>query len=173
MQTHELLDLEARIALRPVTMADAELLWRWVNDPLVREWSFQQEPIPVQTHVAWLRRKLADPNAVIYLAVDGQGKPVGQVRFEIDAGGQAEVDVSVAPTMRGKGYASAVLRRGVAELLRTTAVHRVRAVIKAANAKSIRAFERAGFAAAGTGTVHEQPVAFYVLARPSREAAQG
>ena len=133
------------LELRPAEADDCELLWRWANDPDVRQASFQSEPIALETHTRWFERKLADPSCTIYIATDGAGEPIGLIRFDLSAEG-AKVGVSVAAAHRGKGYATPLIRAGVEAVLGapdSPAV--VNAFVKASNAASIRAFERAGF----------------------------
>jgi RimJ/RimL family protein N-acetyltransferase len=88
--------------VRPATMADAEILYGWANDPGTRRWSFTTEPIPWETHVAWLSTVLAD--RVLLIGADDNG-PVGSVRFDPDG----EVSITIAPERRGRGLARSLL----------------------------------------------------------------
>ena len=53
--------------LRRAGMADAETLFRWRNDPEVRENSFRTQPIPHEEHIAWLKAALRDAAQEIYI----------------------------------------------------------------------------------------------------------
>ena len=46
------------INLRPVTMADAQILYKWRNDPQTRTVSHNQDEIDFDTHLKWLDKKL-------------------------------------------------------------------------------------------------------------------
>ena len=72
-----------RIHLRPANYKDCEFLWEWVNDPEVRKASFSSETIPWETHKTWFTKKLANPDCYIYIAIDENEKPVGQIRFDL------------------------------------------------------------------------------------------
>jgi len=124
---------------------DCTLLWEWVNDSEVRASAFHSDPIPWEKHVAWFRRKRVDPNCYIYILVNQDDHPVGQVRFEIQADGSAEVDIALARHQRGHGYGVKALRLACEQLRKSATVTQIVAYIKPQNVASIRAFERAGF----------------------------
>lgn len=149
---------------RRATQADSRLLWEWVNDPEVRASAFNTEPIPWEGHQSWFERRLVDPGCLIAVIVDGSETPVGQVRFEGE-GDEVVVDISVAPAMRGRGYASAVLRLGLSLLFEDPRWMHVQAWIKAANKASQRTFARAGFRCVGEKEMHGGKVVGYHLSR--------
>ena len=132
--------------LRPVEAADAELLFAWTNDPVVRQHSFNPQPVPRAAHEAWLRARLADPQSMLQLAVDARsGAPVGLVRFQV-AGPGATLSYQIAAEWRGHGLAAPLLLAGTAAVLgQFPGVRRVRGQVQATNRASVRAFERAGF----------------------------
>jgi RimJ/RimL family protein N-acetyltransferase len=151
--------LATELHLRPVRRDDCELLWEWANDPGARAVSFQQDPIPWDTHLRWFEGKLSSATARIYVALIGGTIPLGQVRFEID-GLSATVSASLDAGLRGRGYGSAVIWTGCTELFKTTHVERIDAYVRPENRASLRAFTRAGFRdlgpslAGGHATVH-------------------
>lgn len=150
-----------------VEEGDCELLWEWANDPQVRESSFSPDPIPWEDHVAWFRRKRADPRCHMYIVTDEGGRPVGQVRFDLRADHNAEVDISIAEAERGRGYAVAALRLGC-ERVREAGGRTIVAYIKEENTASLRAFSGAGFAFEGLGREKRHPAVRMTL--PADEA---
>ena len=136
------------LTVRRGTASDAELLWEWRNDALVRENSFTSEPIGWTDHQRWLADRLASRDTVIYVIEDAFG-PVAQVRYE-RRGPEAEVGISVAAAARGRGYGRAALTETLPGACATLGVDRVIALVKADNVPSQRAFETAGFTPAGT-----------------------
>jgi UDP-2,4-diacetamido-2,4,6-trideoxy-beta-L-altropyranose hydrolase len=142
-----------RLRLRPATAEDARLLWEWVNEPSVRQVSFNPDPIPWEGHLDWLARRLADPDSRIYIAEDDAGRPVGQVRFDRNATGEAEIAVSVSAERRGGGTGAALIRAGVEKVFGDRWVLRVNAHIKPENAASLGCFRKAGFTVVGEGQV--------------------
>jgi UDP-2,4-diacetamido-2,4,6-trideoxy-beta-L-altropyranose hydrolase len=137
--------------VRTASPADAELLWTWANDAETRRWSFHSDPIPWETHVAWLYSKLRDPATRIFVVEEG-ATPKAVVRFEARDDDVGVVSIVVDPGERGRGWGTKALRISCPAAVRHLGLRRVDAYIKPGNNASIRAFERAGFAlSADTG----------------------
>jgi UDP-2,4-diacetamido-2,4,6-trideoxy-beta-L-altropyranose hydrolase len=150
---------------RPVAEQDCRLLWEWVNDPAVRTSAFSSDPVLWPTHVAWFRSKRCDSRTVQWIALDGDGLPIGQVRFEGDGPGDATIDVSVASEQRAKGYGGMLIAAAVDELFRTSSVEAVHALVKTRNQPSLRAFRYAGFRELGVESVDGQKAEHLVRRR--------
>jgi RimJ/RimL family protein N-acetyltransferase len=132
------------LTCRPAKRADAELLWRWANDPEARRQSFTKAAIAWDAHVAWLEARLASPACTILIFSDG-GVPVGQVRFDV-VGDMAEISISVAPEQRGRGYGRAMLASALERHSEQRGERvRTRASVLAANERSLRMFRASGF----------------------------
>ena len=123
--------------VRPAT--DAALLLSWRNDPETRRWSRTPDPVPVADHQSWLSRTLASPDRRLFVA-EHEGRPVGTVRF--DRAGEAwEVNITVAPSARGRRLAAPMLL--AAERALGPAV--IRANVHHANTASLAVFRRVGY----------------------------
>ncbi|HEX7132744.1 MAG TPA: GNAT family N-acetyltransferase [Iamia sp.] len=136
------------VRLRRAGPGDADLLWRWRNDPHVRAASFDPDPIPWDDHVAWLDRVLAAPDAAIWIATDQQDRPLGQVRVEGAATGTGTTAVVVAPEARGEGWAAPVLAaaaEAAGRELGPAGLVALRAEVVEDNARSAAAFVAADF----------------------------
>lgn len=133
------------LRLRHVKHDDCKLLWQWANDSEARSMAFSTERIPWEKHVEWFGRTMADPDCIHFLALDVSDTPVGQIRFDIKNDDQAEIDVSIDSNIRGAGYGSLLIDMAAREVLSNTRVRTLRAFIKPENARSIHAFEKAGF----------------------------
>jgi len=137
-----------RLVGRRAERGDAELLWRWANDLETRRNAFSQMPIPWPDHLAWLDGRLASAATRIWIFSDGD-TPVGQVRFDM-AGEAAEIDISVAPERRGRGYGKAMLTEAIDRLrAEHGARFTPRASVLEANAASLRTFRACGFTEVG------------------------
>lgn len=145
-----------RIKVRSVTPADCRLLWEWANDPEVRAGAFTPEPIPWEEHVAWFQRKTSDPRCAIYVFTDPSDRPMGQVRFDLQPDGSAEVTVSVDRAQRGRGYGTEGVRLACEQILGRAEVGRLVAYIKPHNVASVRMFEHAAFVHEGRTGVKGQ-----------------
>ncbi len=129
------------LRLRPAGPEDAALLLGWANAPDSLAAKMQTtSPIPLSTHVDWLARRLADPEARIRIVFDGD-TAIGQVRLE-PRDGALEIDVYVIPGQRGRGVARQALSLVFSEI-GAGALFRARA--RSANAASRRLFASLGF----------------------------
>jgi len=130
--------------LRKVTRDDMDLLFQWANDPVVRANAFSTEQIPYENHQKWFTARMKDPDTAMYLYLQDD-VPVGQIRLDI-ADKEAEIDYSIAPEYRGKGYGKKMLlhlETVVRESLPHIAV--LLGKVKLENQSSRHAFLKAGF----------------------------
>jgi len=133
---------------RPASIQDENLYHAWANEPEVRRQSFQTDPIPLAEHQRWFRDRLHSANALLQVFVDGEGLPLGQVRFERTdpEPWTCVVGFSLDPVARGHGLASELLTCGLRELTRHWGVtQEVYAEVKVSNAASAKALQTAGF----------------------------
>jgi len=132
------------LTLRPVRRDDCYLLWCWANDPVVREASTNTEPIPWEEHGNWFKNKMESDTCWLYI-LEYRGNPIGQIRFDQIACGEAEVSVSIDFSMRGRSYGTKIIQLGVKRMCRETNLARFTAYIRPDNIASMRAFRSAGF----------------------------
>jgi RimJ/RimL family protein N-acetyltransferase len=137
-----------RLWLRGAKEGDCRQLWEWANDPVVRQASFHPAPILIEDHKTWFFRKLSDPDCFLFIAMDREDQPVGQIRFDLVNEG-AEVDYSIDRRFRGKGLGLHLLLAGLDALRRRIRINTVKGYVKKGNLPSIRSFERAGFVTRG------------------------
>jgi UDP-2,4-diacetamido-2,4,6-trideoxy-beta-L-altropyranose hydrolase len=135
------------MTLRPVTADDSDTLLRWRNDPSVRSRSFQSDIVPHKQHEAWFAAKLVDPDCLFYMAVDRNGTPMGQVRFDRSEPNSV-VSLNVAPELVGMDIGTAMLHTACEKMRQEWPGTGVVALVKADNAPSARMFIKAGFARA-------------------------
>jgi RimJ/RimL family protein N-acetyltransferase len=148
------------LALREATAEDAELLLAWRNDPVTRANSFEQGAIELESHRAWLTRKLASPDTRLWILTD-DGVPAGQVRYD-RRGHAGEVSVAIAPEFRGRGFGSAILRLSAPRACSELALSEIRALVKPSNQASLAAFERAGFQRGDDTHAGDDPAALFL-----------
>ena len=136
------------VTLRLVEPKDREILWKWANDPAVREASFQSEPISWDIHDAWFDARLQDSSSHFYIAVNADGWPVGQVRFEreSESAGEVAINISLDRNCRGAGVGVTVLKLGC-DLYRDREGLTLPLVgyVKKSNVPAMKIFESAGF----------------------------
>jgi RimJ/RimL family protein N-acetyltransferase len=142
---------------------DARRLLEWRNDDSVRLASLNSTPIAWSDHLAWLRRKLAEPDHLHWIA-DTDGAPAGSVRFDI-ANGNARVAIAIAPDRRGEGLGAHLLAEGEERLLAERGdVAQLIAEILPNNAPSLRLFEKAGYRLSSAADAN--PLLYVKFARP-------
>jgi len=134
--------------LRPAVAADLWLYHWWANDAQVRRQSFNSDSIPLDQHRRWFQMRLRSPLALLRVLEDGDGLPLGQIRFErtAESAGPAVIGFSLDRLARGRGLAAQLLQLGLAELGRCWGVGtEAYGEVRADNPASCRAFVRAGF----------------------------
>jgi UDP-2,4-diacetamido-2,4,6-trideoxy-beta-L-altropyranose hydrolase len=129
-------------------MGDADVLWRWANDPVTRANAFSRAPIPYAAHLVWLAGRLRSEATRIWIFSDG-ATPVGQVRID-RAGDVGEIDICVAPGHRGRGYGRVMLTEAVLRAQREWGAGvRPRALVLDRNPASLALFRGCGFRTVG------------------------
>ena len=132
------------VYLREATLQDMDLIYEWANDPLVRNNSFNSEPIPYETHVKWYDRIMSDESVLQFILMD-EDIPVGQIRLNID-GDEAEIGYSIASDYRGKGYGHKVLQLVAEEVKKKYPdIRCLVAKVKPENIASSKLFEHEGY----------------------------
>lgn len=155
---------QLEIRLRPAQADDCRMIWNWTNDPINRTASFASELIPWESHEVWFEQRLSDPRCLFYIAKDGEGTPVGQVRYQID-GQEATISVSVAPEQRGRGSGSHIIYVATRQACEIKSLLVVHAYIKPDNLASARAFVNAGFVEQDLTQVQGHPARHFVFLR--------
>ncbi len=130
--------------LRRAQSGDLQLLFHWINDPVVRRFSLNPEPVPLTTHTTWYRYKLTDKNCFIFIA-EIRRVPVGMIRFDVNQRGTI-ISYLVDENYRGKGLGTLLLRAGILKFkIEVQKVTSISGLVQKENIASIKAFTKAGF----------------------------
>lgn len=130
--------------LRNATISDVDLLYTWANDPVVRNNSFNTEPISYDNHVSWFKRIMEDSAVLQYILMDDD-TPIGQIRLNLD-GKEAEIGYSIASEFRGKGYGHIILQLVVNEVTTNhPEIDKLVAKVKPDNIASNKLFKSEGY----------------------------
>lgn len=133
------------ITLRKADINDAKLLWRWRNEKIARKSAFNSEYISYDSHLKWFKNKLKDSNSFIYIALNGDSIPVGQIRFDKLYTDSIEIDISISKEHRGKRYGTKLIELGCRKIFDEIKINKILARIKRSNVASIKAFSNSGF----------------------------
>lgn len=132
------------LRLKAACEDDCILVWKWVNDPDVRAVSFCSEPIFWKHHVQWFKSKIIDPHCLLYIGINSNNVPIGQIRYDIKSN-EAVVSISINHNFRNQGYGSRLIALGCKQLFHDSLITKINAYIKLNNQASIRSFCKAGF----------------------------
>lgn len=144
MTDPERLAEKTRVEIRPAHLQDAVPLWQLANDPTVRNNSFSPTPIPFDHHIEWYNAKLASPDCSIWVLELGE-EIAAQIRYDRAEGNVAEIDFSVSPALRGRGFGTEALISSFKLACQELGVERVRGIVRVSNVPSACAFLKAGF----------------------------
>ena len=139
--------------MRPATLADADMLYEWANDPVTRSMSMRgAHHILREDHDNWMKFNVLQgyPQHIVMIADTEHGSG-GVVRFDTDKRDtmRHRVSITIGPKFRGLRLARGVLAEACRLMHETTLV----AEIKKGNARSIAIFERCGFEQIGESSV--------------------
>ncbi len=128
------------VYLRKIREEDMDLIYRWANDPIVRNNSFHTEPIPYENHIVWFKKTLTDPMSLQFILMD-ENTPIGQIRLNI-VDTTAEISYSISSDFRGKGYGHHIIRLMTDEVEKNyPKIDRIIAKVKPNNEASKKLFE--------------------------------
>ncbi len=120
------------------------ITYQWAADPVVRAYSFNQNPIVFEEHQNWFLKKIREPNNMYLLGLLGKDI-VGSLRFDItDTNGV--ISYLVSPLYQGKGIGRIMLAKGLDYLAQHNAsVTKATGHVMPQNTASVKVFERLGF----------------------------
>lgn len=123
-----------------------------MNDPDVRNNSFNQESVSLEDHKKWFYEKLKDPDSKIFIMLDAD-IPVGQIRFDKNLAENVYViNYSVDAQNRGKGLGERIIQLGIiAHFTENESPCEYLGKVKNKNVASSISFERVGFSLMESG----------------------
>ena len=139
----------ARLTIRMMTVADADVHTAYRNDPDVARYQLWEMPYPLERAVASLADQAADGQIAIdawtTLAIERDGDVIGDVVCHVDEHGAiAEVGYTLARAHQGHGYATEAAGALVDELFDDVGVRRVVGELDPENVASMRVLEAIG-----------------------------
>ncbi|MES2567364.1 MAG: GNAT family N-acetyltransferase [Bacteroidota bacterium] len=125
-------------------LSDTDLYYKWANDLVVRQNSFNSSEIQYEQHVGWFTKKLNSPDCFFYLFSNQENIPVGQVRID-KSNSEVVIGISIDEKFRGKGFGVEMLNRSCYDYLNKFPKEQVIAYVKEENTSSVKLFSKAGF----------------------------
>ncbi|MDQ3046719.1 MAG: UDP-2,4-diacetamido-2,4,6-trideoxy-beta-L-altropyranose hydrolase [Bacteroidota bacterium] len=133
-----------KLQFRMANEADLDQYYKWANDELVREQSYNQNKVSLEEHRNWFGSKLNSPDCFFYLFHDQKNTPVGQVRID-KSSGEIIIGISIDHDHRGKNLGKPMLEKAYKHYFSKNPEAIIYAYIKNANYASYAAFKKAGF----------------------------
>jgi RimJ/RimL family protein N-acetyltransferase len=145
----------ARIRLRDITLADADLLDSWNADPDRAEFNDFGEPMSPLNREALAAGPLRNEQNGMLVVETADREPIGTVGWhKVRYGPNPESDawnigIELRPEWRGKGYGTEAQRELASWLFEHTGVNRVEAQTDIENIAEQRSLEKAGYVREG------------------------
>jgi UDP-2,4-diacetamido-2,4,6-trideoxy-beta-L-altropyranose hydrolase len=143
-EPREQMDHPADIRIRQAAVDDAALLWQWANEPGTRANSLNSKPISWDVHQDWYAQKLRSTDCRLWI-MEHKELAIAQIRYDRISADEAQISLSVARQMRGKGVGSLLLKMTLPMAARELRVASMRAIALSENKASRRVFEKASF----------------------------
>ena len=148
------------VRLRQASWRDANLIWRWNNEPSVRASSINQSPISLDEHQKWFSSKLCTQGHYMWIVTYG-GANVGVVRIDARSTGVAIVSIVLADSARGKGLGTDSLRAACTRFEAVGPEMPLEAWIATDNIASTRCFISCGFEWIRSELIDDRPFNVY------------
>ena len=131
--------------LRPVTPADAKLIFDWRNQDHIREASLNTDPLIWENHVAYLDKVLADPENHLWCIYQEGGTDLGLTNSKRQDDGSWVWGFYIGASSAPKGAGRRMLVQFLRRLAKTPGFTGVEATVLAANPRSRALHEALGF----------------------------
>ena len=137
--------INKKLTMRLAQEQDMQLYYSWANDKTVRNNSYTNNEISLETHKAWFFNKLNDDNCSMYIFENHNKEHVGQVRIQKNDDTTAIIGISVDANHRKKGYATKMIKKASEDFLNKNKNFTIFAYIKIDNLSSKKSFENANY----------------------------
>lgn len=136
-----------KLKLKRAQRKHCGLLYRWVNEELVRRNSFNTGSVDYEQHKAWFEKVMQSDASLLYIAYTENGLPVGQIRVDIEDR-TGVIDYSIDANHRGKGFGKQLLQLAAHMITDEKAdMDELVGRVKYENLPSQKSFDRAGYTA--------------------------
>jgi UDP-2,4-diacetamido-2,4,6-trideoxy-beta-L-altropyranose hydrolase len=132
--------------LRIATLDDAEITYKWVNDSIIRQFSFSKGKIEWRKHYEWFQQKIYSDQCVYLILEDDSNKKIGSIRFDLDKDYCWVINYLLDSSFHGQGIGEFLLRKGIDKLVEMIPnIQTFCGIVLKSNGASIRIFEKLGF----------------------------
>jgi UDP-2,4-diacetamido-2,4,6-trideoxy-beta-L-altropyranose hydrolase len=132
------------ISIRLAEERDSENIFHWRNADETRQYIYNQEIIPWESHLVWFQSIIINPDRQLLIGEIDQ-KPIGVIRYDFDKK-DALISIYLIPGLSNNGMGTALIHSGN-QWIKThhPKIKRVLAEVFPSNQGSRKAFENVGF----------------------------
>lgn len=133
------------LGLRPASIHDCSLIFKWRNLPEIVALSSSQKSIGWQEHSTWFQSALAsEKKSINVITLDDI--PIGILRYELINAISAEISIYIISGYTGRGFGVFIINESCKNFFVShQGLREVVAFIQADNCRSLKAFAKAGF----------------------------
>lgn len=140
---------KARVTLSPITMADAPVLFAWINDRDLVLFNSAYRPTDERSHREWIKSLAARQDVVAFAVRTARGRRlIGMCQLTAISKVHRTADLQIRmgdDRTRGQGLGLETVRLLVAFGFRDLNLHRISLQVFATNTRAIKTYRRAGF----------------------------
>lgn len=134
---------ENAITLRPATLEDREMVFRWRNDPFIVAHGSWHRAIEWEDHAKWFAETVRGTSRQMFIVLHGD-EPVGQIRFDRKQS-DCVISVYLMSPFTGRGWGTQAIRVGCEKIFQMWDVDRLIACVRRDNPIGRAAFLKAAF----------------------------
>ncbi|WBY00711.1 GNAT family protein [Ramlibacter tataouinensis] len=140
---------EGSVVLRPLTDADSDALFRWINDHDTVVFNAPFAPVEREAHERWFERVRASTSIAIFGIMERHTRAlVGSCQLLNISPLHRSADLQIRlgePAARGRGLGTDAVRGLVHFGMTQLKLHRIALTVRADNERAIRAYVKCGF----------------------------
>jgi RimJ/RimL family protein N-acetyltransferase len=119
--------------------------FKWAQEPLIRQFSFNQQEISKTEHERWFDGKITDSNCHYFILETSHGKAIGSFRIDVlPEQSTGVISYLLAPEFHGKGWGIALLVLGQ-DAAKQTGIKTLIGEVMAENSSSSAIFVKLGY----------------------------
>ena len=131
--------------LRKANIMDKDITYKWINDPLIRKYSYNKSKVLFEDHCKWFKNKLESNDSEYYI-LEIDKMPIGSIRFDELSTSKGKIDYLIDTSHTGKGMGSMILREGLLMIEKNyPELKSIYGLVFKENIASIKIFTKLGF----------------------------
>ena len=99
-----------KIQIRKASVKDARFFYELRNEKEVRKNFFNTKDIKYNDHLKWYKNKLKKKNVIFLVALIGDSKKIGTIRYETDKI-FTNISINISKKFRNLGYGSKIIKK--------------------------------------------------------------